>query len=156
MCQADCARHSRESMLTLSLLPETFAVCRLESDHPIPQWAVTSSFFSMTRTFDELSIVCPERNVPEGVRSNSGWKCLKVKGPIDFSAIGVVQSLTQPLANANISIFVMVEERWSVPILQIGGNPKGEALTLSSGNSNTFSTKSRTEFQACALGKIGC
>ena len=61
----------------------------------------------MTRTFDELSIVCPERNVPEGVRSNSGWKCLKVKGPIDFSAIGIVQSLTRPLASANISIFVM-------------------------------------------------
>jgi len=94
-------------MLTLSLLPETFTVCRLECDHPIPQWAATSSFFSMTRTFDELSIVCPERNVPEGVRSNSGWKCLKVKGPIDFSAIGIVQSLTRPLASANISIFVM-------------------------------------------------
>ncbi len=93
-------------MLTLSVLPETFAVCRMENNLPIPPWATAGSFFSITRTLDELSVVCPDQFVPKEIRSSDGWKCLKVKGPIDFSAIGVVQSLVQPLAAANISVFV--------------------------------------------------
>ncbi len=93
-------------MLTLSVLPETFAVCRMENNTPIPHWATAGSFFSITRTLDELSVVCPDQSVPKEIRSSDGWKCLKVNGPIDFSAMGVVQSLVQPLAAANISVFV--------------------------------------------------
>ncbi len=62
---------------------------------------------SITRTSDELSIVCSQENVPENVTSESGWRCLRVVGPLEFSMVGVIASLTGLLATANISVFVI-------------------------------------------------
>jgi hypothetical protein len=89
------------------MLPDLFAVCRLNADAPIPDWALMGDFFSVTRTDDELSIVCRQEQVPHGVTSEIGWRCLKARGPIAFSMVGVVASLTVPLAQAGISIFVI-------------------------------------------------
>ncbi len=94
-------------MLTLLLLPYTLAVCRLANDEPIPGWSVNSAFFSITRTPDELSIVCLQRDVPDGVRHEGGWRCLKVEGPLDFALVGILASLVGPLAEAGISIFAL-------------------------------------------------
>ena len=93
--------------LKMSPLPETFAICRLAVDAMTPRWAGTGLFFSITRTSEELSIICAEANVPPGVLCNRGWRCLKVDGPLEFNAIGVVASLAQPLAAAGVSIFVV-------------------------------------------------
>src|SRR6185437_6302828 len=85
----------------------TFAVCRLGADATIPPWATAGSFFSITRTADELSVVCNQDAVPEGVVSERGWRCLRVAGTMPFSVIGVLASLTVPLAQAGISIFAV-------------------------------------------------
>lgn len=78
----------------------------MDRDAPIPAWADTG-FFSLTRTRDELSIVCCEENVPEGVDCDRGWHCLQVKGPLDFALTGILASLAVPLAEADISIFAI-------------------------------------------------
>jgi hypothetical protein len=91
--------------LTLILLPDTFAICRLEPDASIPPWATASGFFSITRTADELSIVCRQSDVPEGILCERGWRCVGVAGTIEFSVVGVLASLTAPLAKAGISVF---------------------------------------------------
>ena len=44
--------------LSLSVLPDTLAVCRLAPDADVPAWAWTGEPASVTRTRDELSIVC--------------------------------------------------------------------------------------------------
>jgi hypothetical protein len=88
-------------------LPDRFAICRLGRDAPVPDWALTGGFFSVTRTPEELSIVCPQVNVPDGTTCNQGWRGLKVEGPFDFSAIGIIAALAEPLARAGISIFVI-------------------------------------------------
>src|SRR5689334_17000561 len=93
--------------LTLSVLPGDFAVVRLGPTDPLPAWATTSSFFSITRTADELSIVAPESAVPAGVRSETGWRALKLHGPFDFALTGVLSSVLAPLADAKISIFAV-------------------------------------------------
>jgi hypothetical protein len=93
--------------LMLSVLPEAFAICRLEKDAPIPAWAVCGSFHSITRTADELSVVCPHSDVPHEIRPQRGWRCIKVQGPFDFSQIGILASLAEPLADAGISIFAL-------------------------------------------------
>ena len=93
--------------LNLIVVDGTFAVCRLETDAPIPPWASAGSFFSITRTADELSIVCHEDAVPEGVISERGWCCLRVAGTMPFSVVGVLASLTAPLADAGISVFAI-------------------------------------------------
>lgn len=93
--------------LELSTLPGRFGVCRFAADEPIPAWATTGSFCSITRTQDELSIVSPEDVVPAGVRGDMGWRCLRVAGPIDFTTIGVLASLVAPLAREGISVFAV-------------------------------------------------
>ncbi len=91
----------------LTIPPQIFSICRLGNDGPVPDWAVTSGFFSITRTGEELSVVCPQTQVPEGTRRDDGWRCLKVEGPLDLSATGVLASLTNPLAKEGISIFAI-------------------------------------------------
>lgn len=92
--------------LVLTLLPAICAVSRLERDAAIPPWAA-GEFVSITRTKDELSIVCDEVAVPDGVRTERSWRCLKVDGPIPFEMTGIASALTTPLAAAGISVFLV-------------------------------------------------
>ena len=89
----------------LTILPEIFSICRLDKDARIPDWALGARFVSITRTSEELSVVCPQIQVPKGAKRDAGWRCLKVKGPLDLSATGVLASLTAPLAQERISVF---------------------------------------------------
>ncbi|HEX6291443.1 MAG TPA: ACT domain-containing protein [Herpetosiphonaceae bacterium] len=93
--------------LTLTLHNHTLAVCRLAHDAPLPDWALQSHFFSITRTPDELSIVCAQEVVPDGTTCERDWRCLKVAGPLDFALTGVLAALVLPLAQAGISIFAV-------------------------------------------------
>jgi hypothetical protein len=93
--------------LNLSLLPDMYAICRLSPEAPIPDWAHPGDFISITRTSDELSIVCAESGIPDSVKSDKGWRCLKVAGPLDLSLTGVLASLLGPLAEARINIFAL-------------------------------------------------
>jgi uncharacterized protein len=93
--------------LKLALLPETLAICRLERDAPVPTWALDGSFVSITRNADELSIVCPQDQIPNGIKRDEGWRCLKVEETMDVSVTGVLASLTTPLAFEGISVFAI-------------------------------------------------
>ena len=105
-CDGYESGQSAQSAFTMKVLPETFAVCRLSPDQPIPDWA-SGELLSSTRTPEELSIVCLQANVPSGIRAQRGWRCLRVVGTLDFSLVGVIASLTAPLASGGISVFVM-------------------------------------------------
>ncbi len=92
----------------LQLLTETFAICRLAPDAPLPAWAMRPVvWLSITRTADELSIVCVDDEAPADVQCKRGYRALKVQGPIPFEAIGVLAGLTRPLADARISILAI-------------------------------------------------
>ena len=93
--------------LTLSLLPDKLAICRLAPGSAMPEWAFESSFLSITRTRDELSIVCAEAGVPGEVKADRGWRCFMVVGPLDLALTGILASLANPLADAQINIFAV-------------------------------------------------
>ena len=93
--------------MELTLLRQELAVCRLDADSEFPEWARKGPFFSLTRTPDEASIVCSQTDVPEGIRHEGGWRAFRLKGPIDFSAVGILASLTAPLARSGISLFAL-------------------------------------------------
>jgi uncharacterized protein len=93
--------------MRLLLLPGRFAVCRLAPDAPVPAWAVAGPLSSVTRTEDELSVVCAEVQVPDGVRGEPGWRALRVAGTLDFGLVGVLKALVTPLAEAGISVFAL-------------------------------------------------
>ena len=92
--------------LRLLPLPGTLAVCRLEPTAAVPVWA-EGGFTSVTRTKDELSVVCYANRVPAEVRAVRDWKAWRVAGTLEFSMVGVLASLAGPLANDGVSIFVM-------------------------------------------------
>lgn len=94
-----------EGMQKLELLSGVYAVCRLDADDPIPDWATQGTFWSVTRTSNELSVVCLDSLVPAGVTNVSGWRILMVEGPLDLSSTGVLASLVGPLARQGISVF---------------------------------------------------
>lgn len=96
-----------DGSLTLKLLAKTYAVCSLKKDDEIPVWSMIGDFLSITRTEDELSIVCEEKHVPQGMIYEGGWKILKVEGPLDFSLIGILAKISALMSKNNISIFVI-------------------------------------------------
>jgi hypothetical protein len=93
--------------LNLSLLPHLYAVCQFHPDKHIPYWALIGNFVSLTRTAEELSIVCQQDNVPEEIAAERGWRCVQVQGAFDFSVSGVNASLAVPLADADISVLAI-------------------------------------------------
>ena len=95
-------------MLRLTVLEETLAVCRLHPDAEVPSWAGSASggLSSLTRTAEELSVVCPEQVVPHDVLCEGGWRALKLEGPFDLSLVGILASVVAPLADAGVNVFV--------------------------------------------------
>jgi uncharacterized protein len=92
----------------LELLPGLMAVARLGPGEGVPHWCVQSEpILSITRTPDEISIVCEERLVPSDVGAERGFRALRLAGPIDFAATGVLAALVAPLAAASVSVFAL-------------------------------------------------
>lgn len=92
--------------LALLLFPEKFGICHFDKNSPIPKWALEkTNFTSITRTMDELSITLPQDKIPGGVMAEKDWRAFKLEGDLELASIGIVASLTKPLADAEISIF---------------------------------------------------
>jgi len=89
------------------VLPGVHAICRLGAADALPPWASRGTFISVTRTPDELSIVCEADTVPAEVRLENGWRVLAVQGPLKFELTGILAALAEPLAAARISIFAV-------------------------------------------------
>ena len=92
--------------LRIVVLPGAYTICRFEPGVPVPAW-VGGPFTSITRTSSELSIVCRADRVPAEVPGEDGWRCLQLDDTFDLSQVGVLHSVTQPLAAAGISMFTI-------------------------------------------------
>jgi uncharacterized protein len=88
-----------------TLIDGHYAIVRLPPDEAIPSWA-HGAFVSITRTSDELSIVCNEGDVPDAV-ADRGWRCLKLAGPFNLDQTGIAAAFTSVLAEAGIAVFVI-------------------------------------------------
>ena len=95
------------SSLSLTLLEQSFTIHRLYPQADIPTAALGSPFFAITRTSDELSMVLPESVEIESDKSDVGWACFKVEGPLEFELVGVLAGISSVLAEAGVSIFAV-------------------------------------------------
>ena len=91
----------------LKRLAGSYAVCRLDAADAIPSWADGQGFVSISRSDDELSIVCRAERVPGDVKQDGGWGCYKFVGPFAFDETGIVSAVIGPLSGAGIGIFVV-------------------------------------------------
>lgn len=96
-----------EKKIHMQQLPGRYAVSRLDSKSMFPSWADGEGFVSLTRTSDELSVVCLESRVPDEVRSDRGWVCLRFVGPFAFDEYGIVASVVAPISAAAMGVFVV-------------------------------------------------
>ena len=94
-------------VLRFRKLPEKYAVYRLPAEAPVPEWASRGPLISITRTNDELSLVCPVSNFPRAVEPGISWTCLRLEGPFAFTETGVLLSFVRPLSEAGIPIFAI-------------------------------------------------
>lgn len=88
-------------------LPGTYAVSRLDPFSPFPAWADGQGFVSISRSADELSVVCRTERVPPDIRQDAGWACYQFIGPFAFDETGIVTSVIGPLSDAGIGIFIV-------------------------------------------------
>ena len=93
--------------MQLRTLPDTYAIVRLHPGAELPDWVDKGPFRSVTRTDNEVSVVCRDRDVPGGESAERGWRVVEVLGPLDFSLTGVVASIVDPLAKVEIPLFVI-------------------------------------------------
>lgn len=93
--------------LSLSVLPHSLAICQLQPGERIPDQVYAADFWSITRTQTEISLVVPENLAAPSWKTSLPWRALKVAGPLDFTLVGILASLSTTLANAGISIFAI-------------------------------------------------
>ena len=84
-----------------------FSLVRLPPDSPLPMGAFAGRLCAITRTEDELSVICDTEHAPSSVRVEHGWACLKVLGPLDVAIVGVMSSLAGALAEVNIALLAI-------------------------------------------------
>jgi len=94
----------------LHALPGEYVIARLSPSSQVPADVLFSTgsagFVSVTRTAQELSIVCPEAQAPDGAEIDGLWTALYASGPMPFGLTGVVASLVAPLSAAGCPVFV--------------------------------------------------
>ncbi len=93
--------------LKLNILPNKFSICRLRPNYDYPRWAENDIFYSITKTEDELSVVTLENSITVCPDREDGWRVIKIVGPLKLSMIGVVSKISEVLAKAKVSIFVI-------------------------------------------------
>jgi len=94
--------------VTMRVLPELYVICQLEPGQPVQLPDSTGSLYALTRTTDEVSLVCIEDDCPRNTtKLDAGWSALVVEGQMDFSLTGILASIAGPLAAAGIPIFAI-------------------------------------------------
>ena len=93
--------------LVLSVLFETFTIHKLSPDASIPEEILKSNYYSVSKTENELSLVCSEVIEVQSLQSSKGWECIKVAGPLDFNLTGILANISDILTKENISIFAI-------------------------------------------------
>ena len=93
--------------LTLKVLEGHYTIHRFSPQSGIPVEVLDSSLLSITKTEDELSIVCDASIAVSSDTQECDWSCLKVLGTLDFALTGILATLSSALAEAAISIFAI-------------------------------------------------
>ena len=97
--------------LVLRPIQGNYVICKLDPQHDVTPWLAkvgqSEGFYSITRTEDELSIVCHESDAPDFAEVESGWWMLRIVGTLAFDLTGIVASITSAIAGAEVGVFVI-------------------------------------------------
>jgi hypothetical protein len=126
---------------TLTVLPGRYAVCHLPPTAPLPTWASSGDFYSITRTPDELSVICAEDvlplDLPEKLPVGREWALLRVEGPFAFDVTGVIAEISAPLAQAGVVILAVATYQTDYLLVKAGQLEDATAALTKAGHNVT-------------------
>lgn len=93
--------------LKLTVLNSLYGVCRLDPQTEVPSWSMQGDFYTISRTHDELSVVCQSEWIPSTIKAERDWRIFKIEGPFTFTQIGILNAVTSVLAESGISLFAI-------------------------------------------------
>jgi hypothetical protein len=93
--------------LQLTILESLYTIHRFPPNHEIPEQVYESEFYSISKSEEELSVVCRSSIQLNSEKSEVGWACIKIIGPLDFSITGILAEISAVLAKSEISIFAI-------------------------------------------------
>jgi len=88
--------------LQFYLLNDKFSVNKLAQFAEIPAILARGEMVFVSRTDEELCIICPEFMAPNNVQQELGWRCIKIEGQFKLDEVGVMTSALMPLTEANV------------------------------------------------------
>lgn len=119
--------------MKLRLLPGEFTVARYAPDANLNP-LFTREFCCITRTRNEVTVVCESDLLPAGVqKKEEGWVCLEVEGILDFSLTGILNQITGPLADAEVSLFAVSSYDTDYVLVKRGFLEKAKNALLKAG-----------------------
>lgn len=125
----------RQPSVTLEQLPGDYAVARLGRGEQVPAWADGEGFVSISRSDEELSVVCRSDRMPASVRDDSGWTCIKFRGPFAFDETGIALAVIRPLSEADIGIFLVSTFDTDYLLIKSGNVARARELLVQAGHS---------------------
>lgn len=94
-------------VLTLAILKKRYTIHRFAPDSTIPEMVFQSEFYTVSRTDEELSIVCDSAIDLKSSKSEKDWRIIKIVGPLDFSLTGILAEISAVLAGVQVPIFAL-------------------------------------------------
>jgi hypothetical protein len=93
--------------LSIKILPGEYSLCRLSSDESIPSWVFSSAFYTVSKSADELSIIAESIFVPANIKSETGWRMLKIEQTLDLALTGITAKFSTALAEVGVNLCVI-------------------------------------------------
>ena len=91
--------------MELKTIEYNLSVCKVTDISDID---LSSDFFFIGKTDEELSLVCKTEDTPQyTTERDDGWRGFRIQGVLDFSLIGILSRLSGILAEHKIGIFAV-------------------------------------------------
>ena len=91
--------------MELKKIAHKLTVCKVAD---ISEIDLTSDFYFIGKTDEELSLVCRTEDTPgKTTERDDGWRGFRIQGVLDFSLIGILSKLSGILAAHRIGIFAV-------------------------------------------------
>ena len=95
------------SQLNFILTDGVFSLCRLDPENAILSRALSSDFYTLSKTSEELSVVCESQYIPAFIKQDANWRLLKIAAVLDLSLTGITAKFSIALANAGVNLCVI-------------------------------------------------
>lgn len=117
--------------MKLKKLPYNLTVSKTQSISDID---LSSDFFFIGMTDEELSLVCRTEDVPEKtVERDDGWRGFRIEGVLDFSLVGILSKLSTILAENGIGIFAVSTYNTDYILVKAGNFERAMAVMAAAG-----------------------